>query len=82
MQKFCENCAHRKVPLSIKNKFNTNLKFFFVDCPCQFEDIYGCTTKYIVIDWNSFLKWLIDNELIEEIEIKTMEAIGLYESAK
>lgn len=82
MQKFCDSCEYRKIPDSIKKKFNEYVKPLFFDCPVTKEHIAGCTVKLIPIDWKSFSRWLKDNTLLEEAEEKTMKVVGLYEDPK
>jgi hypothetical protein len=81
MQFFCNSCDHRKVPASIKTKFNIHVKKMFIECPISSEYICGCTIKFITIDWGAFSKWLKDNQILEDSEEKVLKVIGLYEDA-
>lgn len=79
MQGFCNDCEHRKVPRSIKNKFNEKVKPFFFECPMNSKDISGCTVKSIVVEWKVFIKWLRDNNILEEEEDKMLKVVGLHD---
>lgn len=68
MNKFCFNCRHRTVSKIIRHKFNKFVRPAFLNCPINDKNIVGCTVKFTHVDWGSFIKWLKDNQLINEIE--------------
>lgn len=76
---FCNGCKHRKIPESIKQKFNNNVKVMFDECPFKDKKVVGCFVKDIVVDWKSFSRWLEDNNMFSEDERKGMKMLKLYE---
>jgi len=82
MHNFCNSCDNRKIPESVKKKFNQYVKPLFFDCPITKSNVIGCTVKYVVIDWKSFSRWLKDNTLMDETEENTLKVVGLYEDLK
>jgi len=58
MNKFCTTCQHKDVPSSLKEKYSKYIFELFVECPMNDENICGCTSKYIGIDWKAFLVFL------------------------
>lgn len=78
IQQYCNNCSHRKLPESIKTKFNTHVKTMFDECPMNDPKVVGCLIKDITIDWKAFIKWLDDHSMLEENEKKVLRILKLY----
>ena len=76
---FCKTCPHRKIPQSLKEKFNEHIKLMFIECPTSDECIAGCLIKNITVEWKSFVKWTEDNKLLTEDEKKSLKLMKLYE---
>jgi len=77
---YCQNCNHRRIPTSVKTKFNQNVKMMFDECPMKDKKVVGCLIKNITIDWKSFTRWLEDNNILEEKEKKNMQMLRLYDT--
>lgn len=75
---YCKNCNHRKIPSSMKIKFNDNVKMMFDECPMRDKNVAGCLIKNITIDWKAFIRWLEDNKMLDEKEKSNMKALKLY----
>lgn len=76
---FCKACPHRKIPQTLKGKFNQYVKVMFQDCPQTDEVVVGCFVRDIHVDWKAFVKWTEDNKLLTEEEKKTLKLMKLYE---
>lgn len=63
MNKCCINCQHRKIPAEVKASFNDLVNKLFYECPLNDKRIYGCTVKYMNIDWANFMEYLKENAL-------------------
>ena len=75
---FCHNCQNRKIPTSLKEKFDEHIAPTFSHCPIYDEKFVGCTIKHTMkIDWKSFSIWLNDNEILTEHEAKQLKALKL-----
>ena len=61
MNKCCINCPHRKISSELKAEFNRLVNKVFYECPLNDEKIFGCTVKYMNIDWVSFMEYLEEN---------------------
>jgi len=76
---FCKNCQHRRIPATVKQKFNKNVKMMFDECPMRDKQVAGCLIKDITIDWKAFTRWLEDNKMIDDKEIKSLKLLKLYD---
>jgi hypothetical protein len=74
MNRFCWKCKHKNIPKFLKQKFNIYANIIFIDeCPLDDENVKGCTTKmFYEIEWPSFYKFLIQNNLATEEERKNI----------
>ncbi len=68
INKFCLHCKHKQVSEKAKEKFNELVFNLFIDCPQTDKRIFGCTTKFLDVDWDSFLIFVKQNESIPEEE--------------
>ena len=76
MKEFCKNCEHRKIPKSIKNKYtHRGMKIKFL-CPMSIEKIYGCTVKFLEIDWGGFVTLLLKEKQLTEKEVLELKILG------
>lgn len=82
MNHFCKDCQHRNVPKLIKEKFNTEIKNTFLECPTSDKKILYCFTKNYDIDWVNFVKFLIKNNNINLEELSLIEKEGKDELDK
>ena len=77
IQNFCKNCPHRKIPQSMKHKFNAEVKLMFLECPMNDSNVIGCYIKNLNIDWKAFSSWLKDNGQLDETEEKTLKLLKI-----
>ena len=77
IQNFCLNCPHRKIPKTIKEKFNEYVEPKFFECPIYDENVVGCLIKYTKIEWKAMTNWLIDNNLLDKEEEKVLIGLGI-----
>lgn len=76
---FCKNCAHRKIPTSLKQKFNEYVKYTFIHCPQTDKNVAFCFIKEMTIDWKAFVRWCDDNKLMTEDEKRALKVLKLLE---
>lgn len=79
IQSYCNTCPHRKIPRTVKDKFNQNVKMMFSECPCHDPKVVGCFMSYSTIDWKAFVRWLDDNRNLTDEEKKNLKMIKMYE---
>lgn len=89
MNNFCKECVNKKVPSTIKEKFNLaykreNISKIFLECPMNDAKVAGCLIKErMSIDWNKFCIWLNDHKDLTTEEAVAMAKLGfLYEVPK
>ena len=83
MNEFCKNCIMRKVPLSIKKKYNDTYDKTFIECPTSDPKVVGCLIKKnLDINWNSFAVWLNDNGNLTQEEAMMLARAGLIQNGK
>lgn len=82
IQNYCNDCSHRKIPESIKQKFNTHVKMMYDECPMKDPKVVGCLIKFTTVDWKAFAKWLDDHNLIDENERKNLDVLFGNKNAK
>lgn len=76
MNKFCKDCSHRTIPDILKEKFNQNINDFWHECPINDKNIYGCTLKFLIIQWAEFFKYLVKEGMLSKNEKKFLEKSG------
>lgn len=82
MNEFCKNCINRKVPLSIKKKFNKQYVTTFLECPTSDPKVVGCLIKERKIEWGAFAIWLNDNGDLTQDEAMALAKAGLIKAGK
>ena len=78
IQHYCNNCPHRKIPTSLKEKFNTHVQIMFDECPMNDTKVIGCTISDISIDWKSFIRWCDDHTMLNQTEKNSLKLLKLY----
>ena len=64
---FCNNCRHRNIDPSIKTIFNEVVQETFLVCPIEnSQQIAGCFIKNLEIDWDGFVKFCYEKEILKE----------------
>jgi len=77
MNRFCKNCPHSEVPAVLKELYRDMAPLnFFKECPINNDKIYGCTMKYLLIDWKSVCKYSFQKGLLTRDEKKVLADKG------
>lgn len=76
MNNFCITCRHRQIPSSLKEKYNKYCFNLFEECPMSDENICGCTSKYMDVNWRRFLTLLKRKEALTEEEKELLKNLG------
>lgn len=79
MNTFCNNCPHRKIPKSIKDKYNNLVSLTFIESPTNDPNVVYCFIKYREIPWNNFINELKKRKMLTKDEIKQLEMIKILD---
>jgi len=74
LNSFCKDCEHKNVPAIFKEKYNTSVNKFFIECPLHDEKVVYCFNKNFNIKWQEFYEWLVSKGMLSKNEREFLEA--------
>lgn len=79
IQKYCEDCQHRLIVPSLKQKFNKYSHKTFISCPEKNPKVVGCLIKSnIIFDWGEFGAFLEERGELLPAEKQNLKMLRLY----